>query len=295
MLHFTLANFYNGFSVNKLFLELVYKYGGQSDILKDNVVFNQISGSFPFNSWNGSVNSCLVPELALNSQIVDCFNQNSLSLRLNFANMFLEDTDFFNTYNKVVLEKGDNGATVIELCNLKLYEYIKEHYPKYNKYVLSPNASILVGDEFTPEMLNVILDNPDFQLVSLPGQYATEEFLKQIKHKNKIEICVNPMCSPKCKYLNECILNENKLQYLFSQNSVLGNCPRRYRYNNNPNIIEIADLHKFTQMGITHFRLETCVPNELNEYFLFLVKYFIKPEYQQRILEEGYLAITSHQ
>ena len=40
---------------------------------------------------------------------------------------------------------------------------------------------------------------------------------------------------------------------------------------------------------------ETIVVNELNEYFLFLVKYFIKPEYQQKILEEGYLAITSHQ
>ena len=33
----------------------------------------------------------------------------------------------------------------------------------------------------------------------------------------------------------------------------------------------------------------------MNEYFLFLVKYFVKPEYQQKMIEEGYLAITSYQ
>lgn len=291
MLNFTLANFYNGYVINRLFLEVI---STENYKLKSPIAFNQIGGSFPFSSWNGGLNSCITPEIALNNQISECYAGYMTATRLDFSNMMLTQEDFYNNYNRIMLEHGATGATAIELCNLQLYEYIKANYPTYQKFILAPNAATLMGDQFTPEVVNVILENPDFQLVSLSPRLAKDKnFLQQIKAKNKIEICVNPLCSSLCKHQDECVINESKLQYDYSEKSAIISCPRRNAYYNNPNTIEIKDLKEYTQMGITHFRLAECPFPEISQYFIFLVKYFIKEEYQQELIERGLLMMTS--
>ena len=289
MLNFSLANFYNGYAVNQMFLNVI---GEHRDYLKRPIAFNQITGSFPFNSWNGDINSNIGENIPLNDKIDECFKNNILSLRLNFANMLLDEKEFYNNYNRVMLEKGGNGATAIELCNLQLYEYLKTTYPTYKKFILSPNAKTMMGDQFTPEVVNVIGENEDFQLISLPPSCVTEEFLSQVKCKSKIEICINPLCPMTCKHYDECVLGENKLQFDFSGNTMIAACAKRYKYDMNPNIIPLEELDKYTKQGITHFKLSSCPPNEMTQYFLFLVKYFIKEEYQQEIIEQGFLQIT---
>ena len=290
MFNFTLANFYSGFKINAIFMDLVYNH---KHYLKEKVNFNQIAGSFPFNSWNGGYNSCLNGNIVTYSEMDKCFESYAQALRLNFSNIVLENEDFYNNYNRMILEKAQNGATAIEISNLPLYEFIKEKYPYYNKFILSPVAWEII--DLTPDMLNVILENPDFQLASLPSKIAENfEYIEKITQKNKIEICVNPMCPKSCKKHSDCILNENINQYEFSGNSIFNSCPFIYDYKDNPQIIQMKELkEKYIKKGITHFRLEQCPNVQIINYFIFLVRYFVKEEYQTECLEQGLLMMTS--
>lgn len=288
MYNFTLSNFYSGFKINAIFMDLVYNY---KDCLTEKISFNQIAGTFPFNTWNGGYNSCLDGNIVTYNEIDKCFESYAQSLRLNFASIVLEDEDFYNNYNKMILEKGHNGSTVIEISNLKLYEFIKEKYPYYNKFVLSPAAWEII--DLTPEMVNVILENPDFILASLPPRLAQDaEYISQIEKKYKLEVTVNPLCPSTCKNYGACVLNENINQYDFSSNSIFTNCPKTYQYGNNPQAVALEDLKEvYMKKGITHFRLATCPANQAMQYFIFLVKYFIKSEYQAEFFEKGLMLI----
>lgn len=289
MMNFTLANFYDGFYINDLFLGMV---AHNQDILRAPIAFNQIAGSMPFNSWAGGMNSCLFGNIALYNDIEQCFKANHKSLRLDFSSIVLDNVDFYNNYNRLMLEHGANGATVIEIANLQLYEYIKSNYPTYNKFVLAPSAWLSM--EITPEILDTILSNPDFILASLPQEYATEEYVSQVKAKNKLEVTVNPICRYDCKNAKNCLLGEQQYQYEFSGQSNICACPWTYSYMNNPQTVAISDLDKYKKMGINHFRLSTTIPDKMVEYFIFLVKYFIKEEKQQELIEYGMLAITAN-
>ena len=66
MLNFSLANFYNGYAVNQMFLNII---GEHRDYLKRPIAFNQITGSFPFNSWNGDINSNMAGFLRWNGDL----------------------------------------------------------------------------------------------------------------------------------------------------------------------------------------------------------------------------------
>lgn len=292
MFNFTLSNFYSGYRINLIFMELL---AGRKECLKEQINFNQIAGSFPFNTWNGGYNSCLDGNIITYGEVDKCLEACAQALRLNFSSIVLENEDFYNNYNRMILEKADNGATAIEIANLQLYEYIKEKYPNYCKFILSPTAWEIL--DLTPEMVNVILENPDFQLVSLPDKLAHDfEYISQINQKNKIEICINPLCPSTCKHYSRCLLGENINQYEFSNQSIFTSCPKTYLYNGHPQIMSLEDLKEnYIKRGITHFRLSNCPNHQIIQYFIFLVRYFIKEEYQAKFLEEGLLLISSSQ
>ena len=75
MYNFTLANFYSAFKVNALFMEMVYN---RKECLRENVYFNQIAGSFPFNTWNGGNNSCLNGNIVTADEVNKCFDGGKL-------------------------------------------------------------------------------------------------------------------------------------------------------------------------------------------------------------------------
>lgn len=289
MFNFTLTNLYNGYAINNFFME--YITSNRHMLKEDMISFNQIAGSFPFNTWNGGLNGNY-DKIPLNKDISLLFTHAAPQcLRLNFANLHIEETDFENNFNRIILEYGANGSTIIEIANLKLYEWIKEKYPIYNKFVLSPNAWEVL--DFTPEMLDVILDNPDFILATIPKKYAKElGYLSQIRNKSKIEIEVNPICPAICKNYSDCIENENLLQYEFSESSNFAVCNKCFPYHRNPQIVELEELKKmYFPLGINHFKLAETPYTKIQTYFIFLVKYFIKPEYQLQVFEDGFLAL----
>lgn len=282
MINFTFPNFINSTKINDYFS---YISTQKPYYLKTPIGINHISGGLPFTLWNGGVNSSLIGNLLKNEQIDNIFKTTHSSIRLNFANLFITNEDFYNNYCRLILEYGNNGSTVIEITNLNLYSYIKDNYRNYNKFILSPNAWCM--KDLTPEELNAICENDDFYLISLPPYLSNNfEYIEQIQQKNKIEITVNPRCPLTCKNYQNCWLSESKKQYDFSGNSNIISCNNRLMYNNKNQVITMEDIKtKYLPKGITHFKIEECYPFSENELLLFLVHYFIKEEYQQEVIE----------
>lgn len=282
MINFTFPNFINANKINDYFN---YIATHQSHYLKTPIAINHVAGSFPFTLWNGGVNSSLIGNLFKNEQIDNVFKNMHSSIRLNFSNLLITNEDFYNNYCRLILEYGNNGSTVIEITNLNLYAYIKEHYKYYNKFILSSNAWCM--KDLTPEEINAICENDDFYLISLPPYLSNNfDYIDKIEKKNKIEITVNPSCPLTCKNYQDCWLNESKKQYDFSGNSVIASCNSRINYKNNNQIISLNDIKKdYLSKGISHFKIEECHPFSDNDLFLFLVHYFIKEEYQQEVIE----------
>ena len=292
MFNFTLTNLYNGYIINNYFNQYI---SSKTNVLKDNISFNQIAGSFPFNTWNGGLNGNY-DKIPLNRDIDSLFSSNQAHcLRINFANLNITKADFENNFNRIILEHGCNGSTVIEIANLELYEWIKHNYPAYNKFVLSANAWEIL--DFSPEMLDVILDNPDFILATIPTKYAKDmEYLSQIQHKSKIEIEINPICPVICKNYSNCLESENLLQYEFSEASNFTVCKKCFPYHRNPQTMNLEQLKKtYFPLGINHFKLAETPWNKIQSYFIFLIKYFIKPEYQMETFEDGFLTLFGGQ
>lgn len=288
MFNFTLSNFFNAYKVNQVFFDLVLK---NEYYFKESINFNQISGTFPFNSWGGSYNNCLNENILLSHEIEKFFESYNKVLRINFSNINLKEKDFYNNYNRIILEKGQNGSTAIEIANFDLYFYIKKNYPYYNNFILSSNAWEII--DFSPEAINTVLENPDFKLISLPFKLSNDfDYINQIENKEKIEICINPKCPISCKNYSKCIFNENINQYEFSKKSVFSECQKCYDYNLNPQDLSLKDLKEnYLKRGINHFKLEECFNYQTVQYFLFLIKYFIKEEYQPMLIEKGLLFI----
>ena len=55
----------------------------------------------------------------------------SIPIRLNCANICLDDDMFFDEHMNVILSINDNMSNFIEVSNLDLLTYIQTHYKNY--------------------------------------------------------------------------------------------------------------------------------------------------------------------
>lgn len=245
--------------------------------------FNAECINIPWNSWGGDININKNSKLILNSDLIDLFANGATSYRVDLSSIYIDKTQFYNRYANLILEKGQNGSTILEISNLQLYDYIKQNYPNYFNFVLSPNAWLMT--DVTPEMINVILEQEDFILVSLPHYLNNDwEYLNQIEKKNKIELTINSYCKD-CKYFSECRKQEILNIYDFSNKSVYDNC-NLIKTNN---YLTLEELSQYASKGIQNFRFATPLKQTEKEYQVFLIQYFVKPEYQMDILKNLFL------
>ena len=287
MLNFTLSNYLNANSLNVKFLDLLSKF--QHYLKYEKININQIECAFPFDSWNGGCNLNQNTNILLNYELDTLlFNFRIKSMRYNCSNLFLETNDFEDNYHKILLPKLDNGATAILISNLKLYEYLKQHY-NFSKFILSSNAAELI--QYTPEVINAIIEHEDFQLIQIPNKLRKDfTFLSQIKYPEKLEICINPICSPTCQNTSNCLISENNSIISFCENDIYNNCQKIQSYCKNRNILSIKDLlEKYVPLGINHFNFAICPSNQLHEYGILLIQYFFNVENNEELLKDPYI------
>ena len=279
---FSIPNFFTNYKTNHTFFGLIKQYPNY--LKNQNIDILSSHGQFPYCYWNGGINVNSGPG-AFYHDFIECGDFSNLPLRFNCSNTVLDDIDFNNVMANLILEHNGSGSNEIEVCNLKLFNYIKENYPMYSKFIFSKNGDLI--NPMTPEIINSLIASDNFALIELPTRYnGNFEELKKISKRSHIEIVVNPLCEIKCPNFENCRLLENSNQYNYSGSSVYCECSKRKSYDLNPNIITLEEIEeKYVPLGITHFKIEDFPRNEpMLNYYNFLINYFIKPEYQKQVL-----------
>ena len=100
-----------------------------------------------------------------------------------------------------------------------------------------------------------------------------------------------PLTDPcaNCSYdtWGSCKSKEHDLLYNFSKQSMLNSCSKRLKYNNPKNILISYDeiQNNYLPLGINHFSLAEFSNNDLMNFIIFFLNYFIKPEHYDTILQ----------
>ena len=281
MIYFILPDFIEKNRVNNFLIDLSRN---NLNYFKGPIYFTQISGCFPYSIWNGSLNS----NYSKGFGYLDLYNfQSKYPIRLDCSNLLIEDNDFFNVFQNLVLKRFENSSFQIEISNLKLLNYIKEKYPNYH-YTFSEKADLL--NRFDIDLINSFLGFQEFDFIKLPIRFnKDQELLKNIKNPSKIEIIVNPLCYDSCVKKDACVIAENNAQINYSELSCYKYCRDIIQKPElSKNILHFEDLVNLEKTyKINHFSFQN-MPQIKNDIDLlnFYIKYFIKEEYQMLVFEE---------
>lgn len=273
MLYFALPNFFENFYFNGFLHNLNRQ---RPDMFKTKVSFYSQQGSWPYHSWSGGVNSN-VGNGAYYNHFIDMQRQAGQPIRINCANVLLEESDFNDSMSAIMLECMNNGSNTIEISSIPLMEKIADRYPEY-RFTFSKQADLIT--EFTPELLNEIIASDKFLYVGIPDKYTHDlDWLKQIKKKSVCEITVNPICPASCETCDACLLkeHENQLKYYGARHREA--CKKNLNIFDPKNVISIEEIQKtYVKMGYTHFTFSNTYAVKQEDYWGFLLNYFIKPE-----------------
>ena len=275
MLYFSLPNFFEFKDVN-LFMQGLART--RPEMFKEKIVFNSSNGAIPYLSWTGGCNSNVGFGIIYGS-LLEFQSQFPMPVRINMANVLLEDYDFFDSLGQSVLSIFDNGSNVLEISSIPFMEKIKEKYPNYY-FTLSKQADLI--SEFTPEVLNAIIDLDQFTLIGVPEKYNDNlEWLSSIKKRSLLEITINPICNyKKCSCGDVCLLKEHENQINYSNVQIRTNCSNKMAYYDLRNVPSIEELkRKYGKLGINHFTFSNNYGGITQESLLmFYFDYFLKPE-----------------
>lgn len=262
-MYFTLPEMVRNLKINKYLMSLHQK---KPEYFKFPITFFSVNGNFSFTLWNGELNNnfgdfFIYKNLNI-SQMYD------IPVRFNCANTYLKNTDFYDEYMNIILQINEDENNYIEIADLELMDYIKEHYPKYH-FILS--NSMHLYNRFTPEFLNAISQFDAFDLIKIPANYPD---LFKLNNKDKFEIIIDPLCSLNCEGYDKCYSMEQLNQINYSDLKVVREC----KINNTEIKIEPTFL---ANNGFKYFSFM-----QSNNTLEFYVRFFIKEEFQEEVIKE---------
>lgn len=239
-------------------------------------------GSFSYSYWNGDINNN--HGQLHNYTIINDFNsKENIPFRIDCSNILLTQNDLYDNHQRIIFEILNNSGNYIDLCDFELMNYIKEKYQYYN-FIFSQNADLI--NPLTEDILNIISEQNLFFFITLPKRFNYNiELLTQLKDKRKYEIIIGDKCfNCSADQKNECIQKEQFYQYNFSYNSIYSKCEQcTYNFNYSYDLEQILLLKK---LGFINFKIESYPSFLSNNFNNYLIKLFIKPEYQERFLIE---------
>lgn len=272
MFKFTLPNIYENKKLNNFLIQLNKTH---PEYFKCNVNFIQESGAMPYCSWSGYNSNIGAGITAFEFTQISRYNH--IPIRLNFANILLENFDFEDCMGQAILKAMHNGSNLIEISNLELMDYILEKYPNY-KFIFSKQADLVT--DFTPEILNQFVEVDKFELIGIPDKYTKDfDFLNGLQKKSKFEITVNYPCPINCRTYKTCAIQEHKTQLAYSGIPVLWNCKKCYAHSSEKSILSLEELkEKYVPLGFSNFTFSHYTPTNANELLDFYLSYFIKTD-----------------
>ena len=262
MIYVSLPDFYLNYNIINRIKNIKEEY------LKYPVTFSEVTGNFPFCYWNGGFNANYMDSFALNEELNDVINHCQIPIRFNCANIYLQPEDYDDTYANLILAIGENGSNTISISNVSLWNILQEKYPFYS-FVFSREADLIY--KMDANIVNTLCESGNFELVELPICFKK---LDKIKQKDKVELLINTNNIADYDLWRKEL---HKSHYNFSDGFYFS------EYNNQILIPE-EELKEYVAQGFYHFAVDS-FSNE-QDLANFLVKYFIKPEFQLQIYEE---------
>lgn len=282
MIYFTLPNFFQNFQINNIINYLTVNY--KDKLRNSNIKIIGVTGNFPHCSWNGDFNNNILQNMTvLYSDMINIEQTISFPIRLNCANVFLEDYDVYDAMSQTILTIFNNSNHQLEVSSISFMEKIQQFFPNYN-FTFSKYADLILP--FTSEILECLVDSGNFTLIGVPNKYSYDiDWLKSLKKKKYYEITVNPTCCFCDKY-NECLLLEHCKQIEYSNQSMILSCED---IKNNSSIISIEDIeNQYLPLGFSHFTFDVNYTDITENQIIFYIQYFFKDEYFNDLLLEAY-------
>lgn len=281
MIYFSLPMFATNLTFNNAISNFLKFHPQACNFSNGDIATNY--GNFPYSYWDGNVNNNHGGDIALYGDIMLIRGVCKKPIRLTCSNIYLEEKDLYDVHQNVVFDLLKDCGNFIEISDLQLYSYIKEKYPGYN-FIFSENADLI--HPFTEEILNTILEQNIFSFITLPKRLSeNDDFLFNLKHKNKYEIIIcDKCCCNNIEFKQECSAKEQQYQINFSNKTMYQNCDKINKYKDaQKDIAKINELHK---MGFNYFKIDCCPIKDIITFNNFLVDLLIKPEYQKKFYQE---------
>ena len=220
--------------------------------------------------------------------IIDRYNKLGIGCRLTFSNIYIDDYKD-ELSNKLLQKLYDNvdkynvkNGVIVTLD--KLAKYIKKKYSKLELISSQVKPSVEVGlRNDNVEYYNKLFSLYDVVVVN-PNKVHDIEFLRDIKHKDRVEFIVNHRCFPDCKFAGEHYKAQMRLcnKFLKSEedskekeklNKINDWClGTRQKYPLLGTSMMDSDINLLLSLGYKHFKIEgrdndmVCFMRDLGEY-----------------------------
>lgn len=276
-IYFHLPGFVKEIEVlNVLFLRL----GQCPEHYYDNIKVGSVYGCPPGALWNGGrlMRGTMTKEEL--QKLVKIMSNWGIPLRYTWTNPVLDENDLQDEFCNFVMNVSDNGLNQVLVGTDLMENYIRENYPNFP--IISSTTKRITDPKLLEEEIN-----KDYKLVVLDYDFNNDwDVLKHIKHPEKCEILLNPVCNPKCQLrkIHYKILGQLQKGDFSGIDTEVVNCPYQVRgyktIEGLPTFIKREDLYnKYVKKGFRNFKIEgrgSEIPFKLVHWILY---YMVKPEY----------------
>lgn len=266
MINISLPLFYENYKFNNFFKQ--YSYEKNKTVIDFNIEYSY--GSFPQSSWNGGPN-IYHNNLVLYGEMERLRQKSFIPFRIDCSNCFLNDNDYYDRHQNVILDIYSDSGNIIDISNLKLLNHLQEKYLNL-QYSFSNNAEIL--HQFNPDIINTIIEQDNCVLVT----FNSANIINDIKNKQKCELVIGKQCPCPVNTYLQCISIEQNNQLNFSKNSQFQSCAKTIK---KIDYIKEIENNKI----FSHFKIAP--PKDIKQLYTFnqnLIFNFIKPEYWEECL-----------
>ena len=258
------------------------------EMFYENVNFRAIYGNFDGCIWNGGrTNHGIVFDSITVESIISTVAYMGIPLRLTFTNPILEETDLYDRYGNMILEKASmfpDNEVLVSTDLMKNYIKSKSNIKLVKSIVGSRDIDYDPSDDFVMTVLRKHRNNDWDYLKSIP-----------LEHRSKIEILCNEECPDTCMNSYNCYEQLGRGQLY--RDDGFHNCMKKhdlyaYELLSNKFYVSPEMINSYLDLGINNFKLSG------RGYYMhvveFVTKYLIKPEYQMDVRLKAFLTYTDN-
>lgn len=288
---FHLPDFCGNYKMN---LYLADTLNEHPEYFYDDIKIASSYGCFPPAAWNGGRTVTGAVRREFIDFIIRQYNSRGIPIRYTFTNPLIKEIHLTDPFCNMITRIAENGLNEIIVNVPVLEDYIRKNYPRY-PLISSTVKQIEDRDALLAEL------EKDYKLVVLDYNWNNRfDELETLPHKDKIEILVNPYCTPHCKrrkkhyeFLGERQFEHN-LQVFGNEKQALKPIPQKefpcpnmsfdfYDTTGFETHVSPQQIHeKYVPMGYENFKIEGRLmhPADILESYMY---YMVKPEYRDML------------